>query len=266
MIISVLHKELKLCWGFVRRDLGTGLLPVPAFTLASLLYKNTPTEEMPRLVAAAFLYGFLYLYSFVVANQITGVDEDKINKPDRPIASGATSLKAATIRYYVLSALYFGYSYVLGVQKWTLLWIATTYAHNFLGFSNFGPTKDMCMGLGAIAQLMAAWAIGDLRDVPGDLKAGRRTTPIILGDTMSRIHITAGIFVSQYLLIKHCILQQRDDATGRLISAVIALMSLAVVARLFAFRTLHGDRISYWVYTVLYVFQPVAACVTLKAQ
>ncbi len=171
-------------------------------------------EEMARPVVAAFLYGFLYLYSFVVANQITGVDEDKINKPDRPIASGATSLKAATMRYYVLSALYLSYSHVLGVEKWSLIWMATTYAYNFCAFSDFGPTKDMCMGLGAIAQLMAAWAIGgsapqmgwqwtkiiaiymswpiplqDLRDVPGDLKAGRRTTPIILGDTMCTLYL-----------------------------------------------------------------------------
>ncbi|KAF9001640.1 hypothetical protein BDZ89DRAFT_1050406 [Hymenopellis radicata] len=241
MIASVLLKELQLCWGFARRDLGIGTLPVPLFTMASLLFKNTPAKEMVRPIAAAFVYGIFYLYSFVVANQIAGVEEDKINKPDRPITSGATSLQAATIRYYVLSALYLAYSYFLGLEKYTLLWIATTYAHNFLGFATFGPTKDMCMGFGAIAQLMAAWTIGgaapqmgwkwtktitifmswaipiqDLRDVPGDLKAGRRTTPMILGDMPSRLHITAGIFVAQYLLIKDCILEQRDDAVGAL--------------------------------------------------
>ncbi len=175
--------------------------------MASLLYKNTPAMECIRPIAAAFLYGFFFLYTFVVANQINGVDEDKVNKPDRPIASGATSLKAATARYYILAVLFVAYSSMLRIEKWTLLWIATSHAHNLLGLSNFGPTKDLCMSLGAIAQLMAAWAIGgsapqmgwkwtkiiaiyalwtvsvqDLRDVPGDLKAGRRTTPIILGD------------------------------------------------------------------------------------
>lgn len=155
----------------------------------------------------AFLYGFLYLYTFVVSNQITGVSEDKINKPDRPIASGAESLRAAKIRYWVLTAMYLALGHALGVSEWALLWIVTTIAHNPLGFSNFGPTKDLCMGLGCIAQLKAAWAIGgsppdmgwewikvitlymlwpiplqDLRDVPGDLAAGRRTTPILLGD------------------------------------------------------------------------------------
>jgi hypothetical protein len=111
----------------------------------------------------------------------------------------------------VLTTIYLLYSYVLGVEKWTVLWILTTIAHNFLGFSNFGPTKDGCMGAGCIAQLMAAWAIGgstsemgwawtkfitvymcwpiplqDLRDVPGDLAQGRRTTPILMGDILCK--------------------------------------------------------------------------------
>ena len=88
------------------------------------------------------MYGYLYLYTFVVANQIHGVKEDKINKPDRPIASGLTSLAAAKVRWVVLTGLYLVYSYFLGVERWTVLWIATTIAHNFLGFSNWGPTKD----------------------------------------------------------------------------------------------------------------------------
>jgi len=149
----------------------------------------------------------------VVANQIDGVKEDKINKPDRPIASGRTSLGAAKLRWLILTTVYFAYSSYLGVERWTILWILTTIAHNFLGFSNFGPTKDGCMGAGCIAQLMAAWTIGgapsdmgwqwvkyitlymswpiplqDLRDVPGDKAQGRKTTPILMGDLPGKVH------------------------------------------------------------------------------
>lgn len=142
-----------------------------------------------------------------MGNQICGVQEDEINKPDRPIASGATSLKAARIRWAVLTVLYFSYGCYLGVGIWSAMWIAISFAHNFLSFGDFGPTKDMCIGLGCVAQLTAAWLIGgapyevgwnwikiialytlfpiplqDLRDVPGDLAVGRRTTPILMGD------------------------------------------------------------------------------------
>ncbi|PMD35335.1 hypothetical protein L207DRAFT_587645 [Hyaloscypha variabilis F] len=289
MILDILSREIGLCYGFVRRDLGTGLLPVPGFTLASLLYRGASVEEMIPVIARAFLYGFLYLYTFVVANQIDGVKEDKVNKPDRPIASGSTTLEAAKVRWVVLTTIYLLYSYVLGVEKWTVLWILTTIAHNFLGFSNFGPTKDGCMGAGCIAQLMAAWAIGgstsemgwawtkfitvymcwpiplqDLRDVPGDLAQGRRTTPILMGDILSRIYISAGIFVSQYLLIKHRILDYRYDTSTIVLAWVLGIMSVAVVVHLFAFRNVKSDRFSYWLYTVIYVFQPISACITLR--
>ncbi|PWY67635.1 hypothetical protein BO94DRAFT_478734 [Aspergillus sclerotioniger CBS 115572] len=288
-MFQTLFRELRLCYGFVRRDLGTGLLPVPEFTLASLLYRKAPREEMIPAIAMAFLYGFLYLYTFVVSNQITGVSEDKINKPDRPIASGAESLKAAKIRYWVLTALYLGFGHVLGVSEWALLWILTTIAHNPLGFSNFGPTKDLCMGLGCIAQLKAAWAIGgsppdmgwewikvitlymlwpiplqDLRDVPGDLAAGRRTTPILLGDFPARLYISAGIVVSQFLLIKYRILEYRYDTSTIVLSAALVLMTIGCIFRLFAFRSLTSDRFSYWLYTVIYVFQPLSACIALR--
>ncbi|OOF98455.1 hypothetical protein ASPCADRAFT_205674 [Aspergillus carbonarius ITEM 5010] len=288
-MFHTLSRELQLCYGFVRRDLGTGLLPVPGFTLASLLYRKAAREEMIPAIAVAFLYGFLYLYTFVVSNQITGVSEDKINKPDRPIASGAESLRAAKIRYWVLTAMYLALGHALGVSEWALLWIVTTIAHNPLGFSNFGPTKDLCMGLGCIAQLKAAWAIGgsppdmgwewikvitlymlwpiplqDLRDVPGDLAAGRRTTPILLGDLPARLYISAGIIVSQFLLIKYRILEYRYDTSTIVLSAALVLMTIGCIFRLFAFRSLTSDRFSYWLYTVIYVFQPLSACITLR--
>ena len=47
---NILWHELKVCYGFVRRDLGTGSLPVPAFTLASLLYRQATTEEIARVI------------------------------------------------------------------------------------------------------------------------------------------------------------------------------------------------------------------------
>lgn len=50
-MFHTLSRELQLCYGFVRRDLGTGLLPVPGFTLASLLYRKAAREEMIPAIA-----------------------------------------------------------------------------------------------------------------------------------------------------------------------------------------------------------------------
>lgn len=50
-MLEILAREVKLCYGFVRRDLGTGLLPVPAFAMASLLYRDAPMEEKVFTIA-----------------------------------------------------------------------------------------------------------------------------------------------------------------------------------------------------------------------
>lgn len=50
MLGNILWHELELCYGFVRRDLGTGLLPVPGFTLASLLHRKAPAEEIYSVI------------------------------------------------------------------------------------------------------------------------------------------------------------------------------------------------------------------------
>lgn len=50
MLGNILWHELELCYGFVRRDLGTGLLPVPGFTLASLLYRKASAEEIYSVI------------------------------------------------------------------------------------------------------------------------------------------------------------------------------------------------------------------------
>lgn len=157
--------------------------------------------------------GYLFLYSFVIGNQICGVEEDRVNKPDRPLAAGMSSLQAARVRWVVLTALYIVYGSYLDVGIWTIMWVSISIAHNFLSLGDFGPTKDLCVGLGCIAQLNAAWLIGgsphdigwtwikviatyvifpisvqDLRDVPGDAAIGRRTMPIILGDLPCKLH------------------------------------------------------------------------------
>lgn len=54
MMYDILRREVGLCYGFVRRDLGTGLLPVPAFTTASLLYRGASYEDIIPGVARTF--------------------------------------------------------------------------------------------------------------------------------------------------------------------------------------------------------------------
>lgn len=107
---------------------------------------------------------------------------------------------------------YLVYSHHVQVLSWSLLWVLTIFSSYVLHTAKFGPAKDLSMSLGTAAQLMAAWKLGgspselgwdwvrtvciwvyftvsiqDFRDVPGDRACGRRTTPILLGDTLGRL-------------------------------------------------------------------------------
>lgn len=119
------------------------------------------------------------------------------------------TLTGAKTRYCIETAVYFTYSYFLNVHTWAIVWILTVYSAYFLHLAKIGPGKDLYITIGTVAQLVASWKLGgsdvetiwswvemlaywtfftiplqDLRDVPGDLAAGRRTTPIILGDIL----------------------------------------------------------------------------------
>lgn len=172
---------------------------------------QTP-EELALTLVDSLIYAFFYQYVFEFVNQTAQPAqhlEDKINKPDRPLVTESMTLRSARIRYYIGLAAWLSYSHALGAQVWTLLWLAVVFGSwkYSVGLSNFGPTKDLSITIGLIAQLMAAWHIGgsdpiigwhwvkvlavwmyptigiqDIRDVPGDLAVGRQTTVILLGD------------------------------------------------------------------------------------
>lgn len=43
---ATIENEFKLCYGFIRRDISMGMLPIPVFTTASLLYRNASIEDI----------------------------------------------------------------------------------------------------------------------------------------------------------------------------------------------------------------------------
>ena len=96
--------ELQLSYRFMWRDIPAGVLPGVAFTLVAVKYHGS-TDFVSALLWS-LLYFCLYLYSINLCNQYTGVEEDRINKPDRPIPSGLVSVEGARFRWYIVTALY----------------------------------------------------------------------------------------------------------------------------------------------------------------
>lgn len=152
-------------------------------------------------------YFLLYIYAFDIANQINGLDEDRINKPDRPLCSGRVSLQGVYSRWYATTAAHLITGTVWGVLPWTALWVFITIYTSFYGGDKHWVTKNLIfMSVGSLCLLQSAWglvlpitarqsrwaallsgvlgilaSVQDMRDLDEDRIAGRRTLPIVLG-------------------------------------------------------------------------------------
>lgn len=182
------------------------VVPFSFFTIASSLEAGSSYETLLINTSKCTLLSFLLLYTFTISNQINGIEEDRINKPDRPIVSGRVSLQSAYARYgiFTLGCLLLAFS--MGVEVGAITFMMLGALHNFTDISSFGPAKDFATTGILTSGLYTAWVLGggderrginwiaclsitllftisiqDLRDVIGDAASGRYTTPCMLG-------------------------------------------------------------------------------------
>ncbi|KAI1125891.1 UbiA prenyltransferase family [Nemania abortiva] len=289
-----LFSEAKILWHLLKGNLDAAFLPFPIFTAASLLHKGAQRQDAIVRLAYSLINAFFFQYVFDLVNQIAHPGnrlEDEINKPDRPLATNSMTPQSARTRYYIALVAWLCYSYALGIMAWTLLWLAIIFASwkYSVSLSDFGPAKDLSNSLGLIAQLMSAWHIGgadpsvrwhwvkilalwmyptigiqDLRDVPGDLAVGRRTTVILLGDIPARIYHSVGLVVFEHIFIFQWMLRCRYDASTFAVSAAVAALTAGIIFRLFAWRTIESDRKTYRYYMILYQLNLVAVGVCVR--
>ncbi|KAJ6551237.1 UbiA prenyltransferase family-domain-containing protein [Mycena capillaripes] len=206
---DAIDHELRVFWDFTWRDWSASLVPGAMYTIAALRsLDSAPSELIIRSLVRSLIYFLLYIYSFDIANQINGVAEDRINKPDRPLSSGRCTLQGAYIRWYATTAVHLAVGAAWGVLPWTALWVLITIYTSFYGGDKHWVPKNLgFMTIGSFCLLQAAWglvaritarewrwaillsgvfgivaSVQDMRDIDGDKIAGRRTLPIVLGN------------------------------------------------------------------------------------
>jgi 4-hydroxybenzoate polyprenyltransferase len=277
-------RELRLSYAFIRRDLSSAFVPAIFFTAAAL--KATSASNLADLLVAmgrATLYFWLYTYTFCLSNQIVGVEEDRLNKPDRPIPAGLTSRSDAFVRWVVASVAFTLLGFWFGVAIWALSWQAVSIAHNFLNLSKHWVLKCLFMSAGIVAQLAAAWAmvapltslawtwivvlgllvfptvsLQDLRDQAGDHRLGRRTLPLVAGERFTR-NLLSVCFALQPLVVHFELLAPFDGSLAVFCEAVIAVSSLFIAARILLYRDPAADHATYLLYTGWYCLLMICA-------
>lgn len=186
---------------------------VYAFALAAmgtfLISSGVKIPDFLVLVQLTLSVYFLALATYLY-NDLTDYDVDKVNSRDTNYSSKKTNYRQilySTIGFFVVSILLaFSINMQTGIASLAFLGLAIVYSHPRIQLKKIFVVKTIVTAAGGfVASLMGALAVqsvsyvgisasiifflmyfingplGDIGDISGDRKGGRRTIPIVLG-------------------------------------------------------------------------------------
>jgi len=186
---------------------------VYAFALAAmgtfLISSGVKVPDFLVLVQLTLSVYFLALATYLY-NDLTDYDVDKVNSRDTNYSSKKTNYRQilySTIGFFVVSILLaFSINMQTGIASLAFLGLAIVYSHPRIQLKKIFVVKTIVTAAGGfVASLMGALAVqsvsyvgisasiifflmyfingplGDIGDISGDRKGGRRTIPIVLG-------------------------------------------------------------------------------------
>lgn len=277
-LLRLMWREVFISYRFNSNDLWSTVVPASCFVVAAVRHAGLGPYDAAVSVAGAMLYFWFFIYGSSLVNQITGVEEDRLNKPFRPLVTGDSSMQGAKRRLTAVHVLFPALGLLLGVVEWALLWQLLFMLHYAWGGHRHWLAKNLLIALGVVSQLAAAWqmvtpvtgavwqwtatmavmtfviiGVQDLRDVEGDRTLNRRTMPIVLGDRPCRVYFAVSFVallpVTHFVMVAPAGFHWWTAA----IDAALAGLSLLLAARVLLLRTPaqdHGtQRVVEWWYT-----------------
>lgn len=232
-------------------------------------------------IPAVIFWNWLNLLPLAMSNQlgVRSIEEDRINKPWRPIPAGSLSreetriLMVASYAGAILASFYLGgfwESIALVVEGWVYNGLEggngnsiVRNALNAVGYMTFasGAARVACFRSGTELQSeTAAWFIllggviattvqfQDLYDQEGDSARGRQTFPLVAGDGMVRLTTAFFIALWSWVCPAFWNLALCDFLSPLVLSALITF-------RLYRYRSAKEDKRSFliwnaWVMTL----------------
>lgn len=272
-----LAREAHATYRLVYRDLSASLIPATLMVFSALITSRADTNHAVRSLGGALLYFSLYIYTFCLTNQIVGFEEDKLNKPNRPLPSGLWTMTGAVARLAFSFTIFPTVAYFLGgvaIARWAIAWQLIIVAYNFVLHKHWFSKNVVFITLGTIVQLAAAWQIvtpltpmawhwilyisvafgitlhlQDLRDIIGDLEMERKTLPISVGEKSARIILA--VMIGILPLMTHIFVMQFYPATIErvIIEGLLGTMNMLVAIRVLLLRNCESDHHTYMLHT-----------------
>ena len=186
---------------------------VYAFALAAMgMFLISSGLKIPDFLVLVRLVSSVYLLALAtyLYNDLTDYEVDKVNNPDAKYSSKKANYKQilySTIGFFLISIfLAFSINMQTGVGSLAFLGLAILYSHPRIQLKKIFVVKTLVTAAGGfIASLLGSLAVGsisyvgilaslifflmyfingplgDIGDITGDRKVGRRTIPVVLG-------------------------------------------------------------------------------------
>lgn len=281
-------RELWVSWRFIGGDVSSAVIPPLLFLVAAAGHGGLGVGEVVGAVGRGLLYFWLFTYAFNLSNQLVGVEEDRVNKPHRPLVRGEVTVRGTRRRWWVCMALLSLVGWGFGVWEWALLWQVILVVHNEAGAARRWWAKNLLIALGVVTQLAAAWelvgpltaetwrwiavlasvvfllvSLQDLRDLEGDRASGRKTFPLVFGEKPTR-YVLAALFGLLPLVIHEALMKPLGLTPVVVASDVgLALVSWVIAVRVVGWRTPRADHRTYLLFTYWYCLALLSTIVVL---
>ncbi|CAE7216084.1 unnamed protein product [Symbiodinium sp. CCMP2592] len=279
--LNRVQAECALFVYLLKDNLNAGATPIVVMYLA--IASATTGATLSGAVAAAMM-GLLYLSMFDLVNQWSGVEEDMVDKPWRPIPQGLMTVRGCKIRCGIVAMACLAASYFYSLALPCMLCFLATFGYTvgwdknfiFRGFVfmpmifmiHFLVSMRLALGPSSDSKALLNWAVTfaayytvpfllqDLRDLEGDAKVGRRTLPVLLGARNCRATLFVLIAVLSppgfYRLLEALWAQQASLA-----SVCTLWNSLFIIAILYMLATgdcVKAHRLAYKLVVFMYTF------------
>lgn len=183
------------------------IFPWATFISVLIAANGFPDPITTVMIVGASYFILLAIYSY---NDVVDLNVDRINDPNRPIASGRVSKKEVIRLVWILNGSALILTSMINLQTTViasiLILLGVIYSHPKTNYKDRFPLKTLITAVGAaLASLMGGLAVGgfspqvmyaallfflfesvlamlgDIHDLHGDKAAGRRTFPIVAG-------------------------------------------------------------------------------------
>lgn len=258
-------------WLFVHSSLHDVIAPNLSSFISAWIIGGCLTNGLAIKILSCVTCTLLFIYIFCVTSQTFSIDEDKLNKPYRPLPAGLLKPSDMAKRIILSNILFIAISWHLHFLPYAISWFFITMSYHHIISRHWIPKNIIFISVGTWIMVQMQWKIAngdlpmtydirqifiivciwagvlfllqDVRDQDGDSAIKRKTLPLDIGDSSARKAL-AFLFIAVGPAL-YLMAFTRKNSFGQSSASIALLCIFILVHWLIAFRTLKYREISH---------------------